>query len=65
MNMEQLLTVDEVAERLQIHAETVRRWLREGRLDGYLMGRRGGWRIKPESVEKMLEDMSQSAKTAA
>lgn len=63
--MEQFLTVDDVATRLQIHPETVRRWLREGRLEGILMGRRGGWRIKPESVESLLEQMSQEAKTAA
>jgi excisionase family DNA binding protein len=63
--VDQFLTVEDVAKRLQIHPETVRRWLREGRLEGILMGRRGGWRIKPESVEKLLAQMAQDVKTAA
>jgi excisionase family DNA binding protein len=29
---EELLTVDEVARRLKLHAETVRRWIRAGKL---------------------------------
>ena len=63
--METLLKVEDVAERLQVHEETVRRWLREGRLEGYRISRRGGWRVKPESVVKMLEDMNQEGKLVA
>ena len=44
-----LLTVEEVAERLKVHPESVRRWLREGTLAGHLVTRRAGWRI-PESA---------------
>lgn len=65
VTMEQLLTVEDVADRLQIHPETIRRWLREGRLDGYRISRRGGWRVRPESVEKMLDEMDPHAKLAA
>lgn len=63
--METLLKVEDVAERLQVHEETVRRWLREGRLEGYRISRRGGWRVKPESVVKMLEEMSEEGKLVA
>lgn len=44
-----LLTVEEVAERLKVHPESVRRWLRDGTLAGHLVTRRAGWRI-PESA---------------
>lgn len=63
--MEQLLTVEDVADRLQVHPETIRRWLREGRLQGYRISRRGGWRIRPESVEAMLMEMQSEGKLAA
>ena len=46
---ERLLTVEEVAERLKVHPESVRRWLRDGTLTGHLVTRRAGWRI-PESA---------------
>ena len=46
---DRLLTVDEVAERLKVHPESVRRWLRDGTLAGHLVTRRAGWRI-PESA---------------
>ncbi len=65
MNLEQLLTVDEVAVKLKIHPETIRRWLREGRLDGYRISRKGGWRIRPESVTRMLEEEIFEGKLAA
>ncbi len=54
MDISKLLTVEEVATQLKVHPESVRRWLREGRLDGYRISRRGGWRIRPESVQTML-----------
>ena len=63
--MERMLTVEDVAKQLQVHPETIRRWLREGRLDGYRISRRGGWRVRPESVEKMLDEMDPHAKLAA
>lgn len=63
--METLLKVEDVAERLQVHEETVRRWLREGRLEGYRISRRGGWRVRPESVVKMLEEMNAEGKLVA
>jgi excisionase family DNA binding protein len=63
--LETLLKVEDVAEHLQVHEETVRRWLREGRLEGYRISRRGGWRVRPESVVKMLEEMNAEGKLVA
>ena len=54
MDSERLLTVAEVAERLRIHRDTVRRWLRAGHLHGALMGgRSGGYRIKESEVQRV------------
>jgi excisionase family DNA binding protein len=63
--MEEFLTVPDVAKMLAVSEETVRRWLRDGRLDGVMIGRRAGWRIRPESVTKMLEAMHVTGKSAA
>ena len=49
MDDEPLLTVAEVAARLRINPETVRVWLRQGKMQGFLPGGdRIGYRI-PES----------------
>ena len=54
MDDERLYTVSEVAERLRVNPETVRVWLREGRMRGALMGgRRGGYRIKESEVARV------------
>ena len=52
-----LLTVAEVAERLRTHPETVRRWMREGRLRGVrLGGPKLGWRVAEAELERFLTD---------
>jgi excisionase family DNA binding protein len=50
-----LLTVEQVAERLQVHPETVRRWLRGGRLRGVrLGGSKLGYRISEDELERFI-----------
>jgi excisionase family DNA binding protein len=51
---EQLLTVDEVARRLGVTAETVRRWLRSGELRGVRFARKAGWRIRESDLQAYL-----------
>lgn len=52
---EEWLTVKQVAERLNVHPETVRVWLREGVIKGTLpLMRRIGWRIPAAEVERVL-----------
>jgi excisionase family DNA binding protein len=53
---EKYLTVDEVAVRLRVHAQTVRRWLRSGQLKGTSINRRAGWRISEREVQRFLEN---------
>jgi excisionase family DNA binding protein len=57
MSEEKLLTVHEVAARLRIHPESVRRMLRDGRLRGSIpMSARAGWRIPESEVTRLIEE---------
>ena len=51
--MNGILTVQQVAEKLQVNQETVYRWLRNGKLIGYRANRL--WRIAEESLQRFLE----------
>ncbi len=55
MDQEQLLTVEQVAVRLQVNEQTIRRWLREGELTGIPFGGRTGWRMSEEDVQAFLD----------
>ncbi len=48
------LTIEEICDRLQLHPQTVRRWLREGELHGVLIGDRAGYRVHPEDLLAFL-----------
>ena len=50
------LTVRQVAQRLQLHEETVRRWLRDGKLKGRLLSDRGGYRIAASELTWFMEE---------
>jgi excisionase family DNA binding protein len=51
----QAFTVSQVASRLRFHPETVRRWLRDGKLRGYLLGGdRGGYRVAETDLEEFM-----------
>ena len=49
------LTVQEVAERVKVNPETVKRWLRRGELRGSILGDRAGWRVSEEEVRRFME----------
>jgi excisionase family DNA binding protein len=61
---EQLLTVEQVADTMQVAPETVRRWLRlhqhgqPGGLRGVQLARRSGWRIQRRDLEAFIEQRS-------
>jgi len=50
----ELITVSQVAEYLRIHPEVIRRWLREGKLQGHKVG--GVWRIDKAVIDTMLKE---------
>src|SRR3954465_2728250 len=52
------LTVEQVAERLQVSAWTVRRWLREGQIEGSHLGDRAGWRVSEGAIKQFLQARS-------
>jgi excisionase family DNA binding protein len=52
---DRLLTVEQVADRLQVNEQTVRRWLRDNDLAGIPFGGRTGWRISEEELQAFLD----------
>lgn len=51
-----LLTVQQIAERLQLNPQTVRRWLKAGRLKGISLGSdKAGWRMRESDLREYLE----------
>ena len=57
MDDDRLLTVDEVAAILRATPETIRRWLRNKELAGFLPGgKRLGWRIRESEVRRFLAE---------
>jgi excisionase family DNA binding protein len=54
---EQMLTVDQAADRLQASKETIRRWLRDGKIKGVRIGgKRLGWRIPLSEIRRVLSE---------
>ena len=53
---DRLFTVKQVADRLQVHANTVRRWLDEQQLHGVKLGRKAGWRVRESELERFLKE---------
>ncbi len=57
---DRLLTVAEVADRLRLNPETVRRWLRHGKLAGISLGSdRGGWRVPASELRRLTGAIDQ------
>lgn len=48
-------TVEEIAQRLKVTDQTVRRWLKDGDLTGTNFSGRTGWRIREADVNAFLE----------
>jgi excisionase family DNA binding protein len=54
---DRLLTVAEAAERLRLNPETIRRWLRDGRLTGVHLGSdKAGWRVSERELDAFIRD---------
>ncbi|MBA7649077.1 hypothetical protein ES703_56871 [subsurface metagenome] len=53
-NPDALLTTAQVAEHLNVHVNTVRRWSNKGILETYRIGSRGDRRFRRQDVDKLL-----------
>jgi excisionase family DNA binding protein len=53
---ERLLSLEDVADRLQVSNQSVRRWIKAGKLAAYKPGLE--WRIRPSDLEEFLETHS-------
>jgi excisionase family DNA binding protein len=52
---DRVLTVNQVAQRLQVDVQTVRRWLRNAELVGIPFGGRTGWRVTEQEFQAFLD----------
>jgi len=59
--MSEILSVQDVAKRLDVHDQTVRRWLKSGQLRGMPFGGRTGWRVEEEDLREFIENMKKVA----
>ncbi len=59
--MGKMMTVEQVADRLQVNEQTVRRWLREGELAGVPFGGRTGWRVSEDDLRVFLDHQREKA----
>ena len=55
-----LLTVSEVADLLHVHANTLRRWSEEGRINCYRITPRGDRRFKKKDLDSFLNEYNPS-----
>ena len=55
-----MLTVGEVARRLQIHENTVRRWSNRGVMKSYRFGMRGDRRFEKEEIEALIARLNEN-----
>ncbi len=62
---EQWVTVAQIAERLQVHPETVRRWLRDGQLVGRNFGGKSGYRVRESDLAAFLAEDPAQGKAVA
>jgi excisionase family DNA binding protein len=64
MSEGKLLTVPEVAARLRVGEESVRRWLRQGRLRGIQPGgTKIGWRVLENELERFIREGGRTAES--
>jgi len=49
---DEFYTVEELADRLKLSAQTIRMWIREGKVEAYQFGR--AHRIRREEVERLI-----------
>jgi excisionase family DNA binding protein len=60
-----LMTVEQVAKRLQLHPATIRRWIKSGKLRGISLGSdRAGFRVRRQEVDQIASGAFQTDLTS-
>jgi excisionase family DNA binding protein len=54
LSEERWYTVLEIASKMQVHEQTVRRWIKKGDLPAVLFGRKGGYRVRESDLDAFL-----------
>ena len=62
--IEPMLTTSEVARKLNVHINTIRRWSNKGILKAYRIGPRGDRRFKKRDIEKLILEEKSGADMA-
>jgi len=55
MAHERWFTTRQIADLLQVDEQTIRRWLRDGRVIGRNFGGKVGWRVRESDLNAFLE----------
>lgn len=53
-----LYTIDEVADFLRVSTRTVRRYIKEGKISGFKVGR--GWRFSDTEISRFINEQQDS-----
>ena len=61
--MHKILVTKEVAQLLRLHEEYVRELIRQGKIKAYKEGRRGGYRVSIDEVDKYVKRKYQEMET--
>ncbi len=61
-DIDTMLTVSDVANLLNVHINTVRRWSNQGILKAYRIGSRGDRRFRQEDIASFLSEQKESSK---
>lgn len=49
-------TIADIVDLLQVHEQTVRRWLKQGELRGTMLGRKAGYRIAGGDLRAFIDE---------
>ena len=62
-SLPKLLTIRQAAEILNVHAETLRRWDKAGKLQAIIVNERGDRRYNPEDIEAIFNNKKKYGQT--
>lgn len=60
--LDEFFTVEELADRLKVSEQTIRLWIREGRLEAYKFGR--AHRVPASALQRFLEQSKQRSESS-